>query len=263
MGWVGRAIKAILEEAGLDTVLNVTFLCAGVYNIEPVTVTKKHRVSVLRAFNGRLAGWYLDTSFRPARISHCTNPQRVWAVQISPHGVLWAETELAGLTKTKVRVRYHGDLVLLDRERIAFGVTYWRGVVFTSRRHGAVAYLFDQEWQRRYPAEQAASMPIDKACAVLGVGASEYTHEAVLVAFRKRVKKAHPDKGGSSEAFQTLYAARQRLLTALGIDAPREPKFTAPKGVKIIYRSARRTRNTQQPERHTGPVLIDPRTLPR
>jgi hypothetical protein len=75
---------------------------------------------VLRAFDRRrlglkLPGWELDTSFRTARIHHNSNPQRIWAVQITPNGALWAEAELAGLTKTKVRVRYSDELALLNR----------------------------------------------------------------------------------------------------------------------------------------------------
>jgi hypothetical protein len=165
----------------------------------------------------------------------------VWAVQICPHGVLWAEATLAGLTKTKVRVRYQGDLVLLDRAHLAYGrVVYWRGVAFTARRRGIAAYLFDEEWQRQYAVRrERAPMPIDQACALLGIGI-DYTREMVLVSFRRAVKKAHPDVGGTSEAFRALYEARDRLLATLGTQAPlsREPSFIAPKGVKIVYRQA-------------------------
>jgi hypothetical protein len=218
-------------------VLSVTDLCAKVYGIVPSSVAKRHRVAVLRAFDQQQYGWRLDTSFRPGRVHYHTNPQHVWAVQIVRHGVLWAEATLAGLTKTKVRARYHGELVLLDRERIAFEVVYWRGVAFVSRRHGAIAYLFDQEWQRRYAIRgEAAPMPIDKACAVLGIDV-DYTREVVLAAFRRAVKRVHPDVGGSAEGFQTAYNARTRLLATLGTSAPlpREPGFVAPKGVKVVY----------------------------
>jgi len=43
--------------------------------------------------------------------------KRIWAVQITRPGVLWDEAALAGLTKTKVRVCYRGEFVLLNRAR--------------------------------------------------------------------------------------------------------------------------------------------------
>jgi hypothetical protein len=240
-GRVERAIKAALEAAGENAVLNVADLCAKVYGIETSKVDKRHRVAVLRALdNQSWRGWRLDTSFRPARIHHSSNPQRIWAVQITPDSVLWAEAALTGLTKTKVRVRYRGELALLDRRSLArWDVAYWRGLAFTSKRRGSVASEFDQQWRDQYarPGEPAP-MPIDEACALLKIG-RDYTRESVLTAFRREVKKVHPDLGGTSEQFRALFAARERLLATLGTSAPapREPDYAAPKGVKVIYYS--------------------------
>jgi hypothetical protein len=44
----------------------------------------------------------------------------------------------------------------------------------------------------------------------------DYTHQAVIAAFRREAKKAHPDAGGTSAQFRALMAARDRLLEALG-----------------------------------------------
>jgi hypothetical protein len=39
------------------------------------------------------------------------------------------------------------------------------------------------------------------------------TRQEIKQAFRTKVKTAHPDNGGSSEAFQSLYKAYQEALT--------------------------------------------------
>jgi hypothetical protein len=109
---------------------------------------------------------------------------------------------------------------LLDRGRVAYGVVYWRGVAFTASRRGLVAMMFEQEWDLRYRRRHAtrgkrASMALEAACALLKVD-QDYTHEAVIAAFRREAKKAHPDSGGTSEQFRALVAARARLLATLG-----------------------------------------------
>lgn len=52
---------------------------------------------------------------------------------------------MARLLKTKVRVCYCGESMLLNRARVAYGVAYWRGVAFTASRRGLIALMFDQE----------------------------------------------------------------------------------------------------------------------
>jgi hypothetical protein len=242
-GRIERAIQAALEAAGVDAVLSVADLCARVYRIKPQMVGKRHRVAVLRAFDSRrlglkLPGWELDTSFRPARIHHNSNPQRIWAVQITPHGVLWAEAELAGLTKTKVRVRYSDELALLDRNWIAYRPAPWRGVTFTASRSGRIASSFDQQWRARYARPgQPEPMPLDEACALLKLDL-DYTPLMVMAAFRREAKKVHPDVGGTADQFRLLLAARARLLATLGTAAPvpRQPLYVVPRGVKLTYR---------------------------
>ncbi len=82
-------------------------------------------------------------------------------------------------------------------------------------------------------------MPLAEAIALLGVPAN-FTDDDILAAFRREAKKAHPDVGGTAEQFRRLVEARDRLLASIGSSAP-EPKMPAyaPKGVQIVYRSAR------------------------
>jgi hypothetical protein len=61
--------------------------------------------------------------------------------------------------------------------------------------------------------------------------------EDVEIAFRREVKKAHPDVGGTAELFRKLVEARDRLLASLGTTAPPpKPPEYAPKGMRVIYR---------------------------
>jgi hypothetical protein len=70
------------------------------------------------------------------------------------------------------------------------------------------------------------------------LGVSEnYTKSDVLAAFRKAVKKAHPDVGGTEEMFRKLVEARNRLLASIGTSAPPPtPPTYAPAGVQVVYR---------------------------
>jgi hypothetical protein len=50
------------------------------------------------------------------------------------------------------------------------------------------------------------------AAALLGVSLHYYTRREVLTAYRALAMVAHPDTGGSTEKFEQLVAARNRLL---------------------------------------------------
>jgi hypothetical protein len=84
-------------------------------------------------------------------------------------------------------------------------------------------------------------MALGEAMALLGVPA-DYAKDDVIAAFRREVKKAHPDLGGTAEMFQRLVEARDRLLVSLGTSAraPRPPTY-APKGAGMACRSVRST----------------------
>lgn len=51
----------------------------------------------------------------------------------------------------------------------------------------------------------------DRARAMSILGVSTTDKEAVAAAYKEKVKTAHPDKGGSAEAFQRLTWARELL----------------------------------------------------
>jgi hypothetical protein len=179
-------------------------------------------------------------------------PIRVWAVDIQPAGVIWADAEVSRITVRYVTVRYAGDTARLDRESLWRWWALWRNVYFVSSRSGHAAQLLDEMWQERYGraydeygyanadfVPPAMRMPLAEAIALLMVPAN-FTKDDVLAAFRREVKKAHPDVGGTAEMFDRLVKARDRLLAALGTSAPApKPPRYAPKGVQMLYRSLR------------------------
>ena len=171
-------------------------------------------------------------------------PIRVWAVDIQPAGVIWAEAEIRRITERNVTVRYAGDTARLDRETLWKSWTLWRNVYFASSRSGFAAQHFDERWQERYGhatggVPPVLQMPLADAIALLKVPAN-FTKDDVLAAFRREAKKAHPDVGGTAEMFEALVKARDRLLAALGTNAPApKPPRYAPKGVQLRYGSSR------------------------
>lgn len=170
-------------------------------------------------------------------------PVQVWAVEIDRSGVHWFDAEVTKVTERNVMVRYAGEPARLDREQLWRGWTWWRGVRFVSSRTGYVAGKLDEVWWERYGTAGSVppvmQMPLARAMELLGVP-PDYTEEDVKTAFRRAVKKAHPDLGGTAEMFRKLVEARKRLLDALGISAP-PPKMPAyyASGTTIRYRSGR------------------------
>jgi hypothetical protein len=136
--------------------------------------------------------------------------------------------------------RYAGEFARLDREKLWHWWVFWRGVCFVSSRTGRIAKALDELWQKRYStaggAPPSMQMPLADAMELLGVSAN-YTREDVIAAFRRAVKKAHPDMGGTAELFHKLVKARDRLLAAIGTSAP-APKVPAyyASGTRIVYR---------------------------
>jgi hypothetical protein len=118
--------------------------------------------------------------------------------------------------------------------------------MFVSHRTGFIAAELEKLWWQRYgtagSAPPAMQMPLADAIALLGVPA-DYTEEDVNAAFRREVKKAHPDLGGTAEQFQKLVEARKRLLDAIGAQAvpPKMPAYY-PSGTTIVYRSSSQRR---------------------
>ena len=121
---------------------------------------------------------------------------------------------------------------------------WWRGVRFVSSRTGRIAWALEEAWWERYGTAGSVppvmQMPLADAIALLGVP-QNYTRDDVIAAFRRAVKKAHPDLGGTADDFRKLVEVRDRLLAALGTSAP-PPKTPSyyPSGATIVYRSASR-----------------------
>jgi hypothetical protein len=167
-------------------------------------------------------------------------PVRVWAVSIQPAGVIWADAEVVRVTERRVVVRYEGVTAILDRRKLWAWWSFWRGVMFVSSRTGRIAAKLDKIWQERYAragaVPAAMQMSLAEAIALLGV-AIDYTLAEVASAFRKAVKQAHPDAGGTAEMFHKLVEARDRLLAALGTSAPQpKPPTYAAAGMRVVYR---------------------------
>jgi hypothetical protein len=171
-------------------------------------------------------------------------PVNVFAVSIQPAGVIWADAEIIKITERNVVVRYAGEAARLDRERLWKSWALWRGVCFVSSRTGHVAQRLDALWQDRYGRASGGvspvmQMPLAEAMALLRLPAN-YTEDDIIAAFRREVKKAHPDVGGTAEMFRQLVEARDRLLATLGTSAPApKPPTYAPSGAHIVYRRVR------------------------
>jgi hypothetical protein len=170
-------------------------------------------------------------------------PIEVWAIEIGRAGVYWFDAEVIRVTERNVIVRYAGATARLNREELWRSWAWWRGVMFVSSRTGYIAGKLEALWWERFGAAgsvpPAMQMPLADALALLGVP-QNYTKEDVIAAFRREVKKAHPDLGGTAETFRKLVEARDRLLAALGTSAP-APKMPAyyASGSVIRYRSGR------------------------
>jgi hypothetical protein len=198
-------------------------------------------------FRGELEFWRATADESGTLYFHPPDfPIRVWAVSIQPVGVIWAEAEIVRISENHVIVRYAGETARLGREKLWRSWALWRGVTFVSSRSGRAANLLDAIWQDHYGRAAGGVPPVmqmalAEAMALLGV-AADYSKENVIAAFRRAVKKAHPDLGGTAEMFQKLVKARDRLLAALGTSAPppKAPEY-APRGTRMVYRSVRST----------------------
>jgi hypothetical protein len=170
-------------------------------------------------------------------------PVQVWAVTIDHSGVHWFDAEVTKITERNVMVRHAGATARLDRERLWYWWAFWRRVRFVSSRTGRIAAALDDVWHRRYGTAGAVPpsmrMSLERARLLLNVG-DDYTREDVIAAFRRKVKEAHPDVGGTAEQFRLLVEARDRLLSAIGTEAPapKMPEY-APTGSHIRYGSGR------------------------
>ena len=73
---------------------------------------------------------------------------------------------------------------------------------------------------RRPRRRQVATMPVDEARALLGVG-PEASLADIRDAHRRLIARVHPDAGGSAELAHRVNAARDTLITELNRRNPR------------------------------------------
>ncbi len=195
---------------------------------------------------GRLRNWAVTKRADGVVVFHGRDhPVRVWAVQVTSQGLLWADAEIVKITKTRVTIRYQDTLAPVSREGLPSGSAVWRGVWFTSDRDGFVAHVQDAntgQWHRYVFEAAPDAMPLDLARRLLGVPV-DFTRDDIVAGFRAAAKRCHPDQGGTAEKFRELVKARDRLLASIGRSepAPRAPAF--PKAGMSIRYSRRRVPN--------------------
>jgi hypothetical protein len=192
-------------------------------------------------YRSELFSWQAITLNGRLRFHPADVPAQVWAITIDRSGVHWFEAEVTKVTARNVMVRYKGVIARLDRGCLFRWWAWWRGVRFVSSQTGRIAAALEEEWHSRYgkvgAPPPAMQMPLDQARHLLGVP-ENYTRADVMRAFRRAALKAHPDHGGTAEMFRLLVEARDRLLGAIGTNAPppKPPNYASP-GVRIVYRS--------------------------
>jgi hypothetical protein len=173
---------------------------------------------------------------------HYSRPARVWAVNVSPAGIAWAEAEIIKITAARVSVVYNGVRAPLDRINLcSLHGAWWRGVRFVTECTGRKARYFERmrrEWFGHRPDFRDEAMSLEEARRIVGLREENYTRDDIIAAFRRVAKRCHPDLGGTDERFMELIKARDRLLASIGTSAPtpKMPTF-APAGVRLVYRS--------------------------
>ena len=154
---------------------------------------------------------------------------RVWAVDLQPQGIVWAEAELVRVTERNVVVRYAGETARLDRNKLWIWWAWWRGRVLRLLAHRAHRGLLDKRWWQRFgtagSVPPSLQMPLADAIALLGV-AADYTKAAVIAAFRKKVKPAHP--GPRRHGRDVPPSSSKRAIACSPLSAPRPPRRNRP-----------------------------------
>jgi hypothetical protein len=124
-------------------------------------------------------------------------------------GLLWLGR--VGGSRRKLFVRHAGALALgvlalavLSRGQYALAAMLVAGA--------ALAWFWQEARARPEPAAaRPAGMTDAEARAILGVGPAA-SREEIQAAYRERIRRAHPDQGGSTQATMRLNAARDHLL---------------------------------------------------
>jgi len=96
-------------------------------------------------------------------------------------------------------------------------IAVWRGAIWPALAFAALAALAWTLWPsfatgRRHRAPNRTNVAADaEARAILGVGPTA-TESEIRSAYRSKMARAHPDRGGSHAEAARLTAARDRLL---------------------------------------------------
>jgi len=113
-----------------------------------------------------------------------------------------------------------------------------------------------QQQLARIPPPKRALDALNEAYSILDIDDSRpLTHEALRVAYKRAAVKAHPDKGGTPEAFDAVTKAffyiqevLEKLIPKTATDGS-DPRFTAP----VTRESALKSRGITT-QTHTGPI---------
>ena len=82
-----------------------------------------------------------------------------------------------------------------------------------AKTHREYDHLFDDRGDSPFSSEPAPSEPHSTPTCLQVLGLTlPCTQDDIHLAFRTRVKSAHPDRGGSNEAFRQLYEAYREAL---------------------------------------------------
>jgi hypothetical protein len=146
-------------------------------------------------------------------------PATVWAVRVERKGLEWREAAVIRATDTRVTLLFNGLLATVSLTQLfgrAARSSRYPGWAFTDQRHSLVELILQTQWEVMYARSCRAGMRPAEAAIVLGLPETGiYSHDDIQRAFRLQVKSAHPDAGGTDEAFQAATQARSVLLSVL------------------------------------------------
>lgn len=153
-------------------------------------------------------------------------PYSIWTFEhFTPGGCRWVEHPLAKVTARRIflfEYEIDGPIVSIPRQHFEAHGRWARAnevhrVFYAERLKMALEAEEAARAKLRRPSSRQVGdtvnqAPIDPRLALLDLPRPPFTRGQVLAAFRGLSKKAHPDQGGSDEAFRRLIAARDYCL---------------------------------------------------
>src|SRR5437867_2973225 len=114
-GWVEQRVGELFA-ATRNRALSVADLCDHVFRLAGTPASRSQRISVLRAARAcirRRPSWpfWRITEAKDGRLYFRPDnfPVRVWAVELTPDGLIWSEAEIVSITAGRVNVRHNGE----------------------------------------------------------------------------------------------------------------------------------------------------------